>query len=71
MIHGDTDADIPYSQAVQAHEGIVDSILVTQPNGTHSCFYHENYKENFAQQIAFAKKHCGMPYDQEILGKKL
>jgi hypothetical protein len=29
MIHGDADSDIKYEQAVQAHAGIVDSILIT------------------------------------------
>lgn len=37
MIHGECDNDIPYSQAVQAKAGIPHAILITQPNGTHSC----------------------------------
>ena len=71
MIHGDADADILYSQAVQAHKGIADSILITQENCGHSCNIHPKFKENWAQQIAFARKHCGMAYDEEILKKEL
>ena len=71
MIHGDCDEEIHYSQAVQAHAGIVDSILITQVNDGHGLNYNPKFKENFAQQIEFAKKHCVMEYDEEILNKKL
>jgi pimeloyl-ACP methyl ester carboxylesterase len=71
IIHGTADTDIKYSQAVQLHEGIPGSILVTQDRGGHWVNVHPNFKENYAQQVAFLKKHCGMPFDEEILNKKL
>ena len=70
MIHGDCDDDINYSNAVRGHEGIKDSILITQKRGTHSCQFHEDWNAHFDQQMAFAKKHCGMEFDQAALDMK-
>ena len=69
MIHGDADPDIKYEQAVQAHAGIADSILITQVDSGHGLNYDPKFKVNFSQQIEFAKKHCGMEFDQQILDK--
>lgn len=67
MIHGECDNDIPYTQAVQAHKGIEGSILITEKNGTHSCQNHPEWNAHIDQQMAFAKKNCGMQFDQAIL----
>lgn len=70
MIHGDCDDDINYSNAVRGHEGIKDSILITQKRGTHSCQFHEDWNAHIDQQFAFAKKHAGLEFDQAALDMK-
>jgi hypothetical protein len=70
MIHGDCDDDINYSNAERAHKGIPHSILITQKKGTHSCQNHPDWNQHVDQQFAFAKKHCGMEYDQAALDAK-
>lgn len=70
MIHGDCDNDVHYVNAVRAQEGIKDSILLTLKHGTHSVWYHEDFPVYMEQQMAFAKKHCGMEYDQAALDRK-
>lgn len=71
MIHGDCDNDIEYNQSVQAHAGIPGSVFVTIEKGTHSLQFHESWKEANRQQFEFGKKACGMPYDEELVNKKL
>jgi hypothetical protein len=44
--------------------------LITQKRGTHSVWFHEDFKVHNEQQMAFAKKHCGMEYDQAALDMK-
>ena len=70
MIHGDHDDDINYSNSERAHRGIPGSILITQKRGTHSCQHHPDWNAHIDAQMAFAKKHCGMEYDQAALDKK-
>jgi len=70
IIHGDCDNDVYYVNALRAHEEIKDSILITLKHGTHGVWYHEDYPVYYAQQMAWAKKLCGMEYDQAALDRK-
>ena len=44
--------------------------MVTQKRGTHAVWFHEDFPVHMEQQMAFAKKHCGMEYDQVALDRK-
>lgn len=64
IIHGDCDDDIPYQQSVNAAAGIEGAIFLTQKRGTHSCQFHPEWNSHIDHQMSFAKKHCGLDFDQ-------